>query len=66
MIAIGESVSLPVNLHEYEAAARDLLPPMVVDGPFSFSAPTTSVSPVASIAIELPKLISACVLEDLM
>ena len=37
MTAIGESTSLLVNLHEYEAAARDLLPPMVVDYVFGGS-----------------------------
>ena len=26
--ATGETTALPLNLHEYEAAARDVLPPM--------------------------------------
>jgi 4-hydroxymandelate oxidase len=30
-MATGETVALPLNLHEYEAAARDLLSPMVWD-----------------------------------
>jgi 4-hydroxymandelate oxidase len=31
MTAIGEQTELPLNLHEYEAAARALLSPMVLD-----------------------------------
>jgi 4-hydroxymandelate oxidase len=31
MTATGDSAALPLNLHEYEAAARALLSPMIVD-----------------------------------
>ena len=29
MTATGDTATLPLNLHEYEAAARAVLPPMV-------------------------------------